>query len=113
MPWKNLGVRPQIRLRACTKEPTNPTPLARPGYLEDRDFDRRSLIGTPGVVAIEGHAVVFSITLRSTVELDQVFRLRRRAALPLTAVKAAPGIELVSRLQQVGNSGLRPHAAVR
>ena len=39
-------------------------------------------------------------------ELDQVFSLRRGAALPLTAVEVAPGIELVSRLQQVAHGRL-------
>ena len=39
--------------------------------------------------------------MRPTAKFDQVFSLRRGAALPFSAVEAAPRIELVSRLQQI------------
>ena len=39
--------------------------------------------------------------MRPTLKLDQVFFLGRGAAPPFASVEAPPGIELVSRLQQV------------
>ena len=39
--------------------------------------------------------------MRPTPKLDQVFFLGRGAAPPFASVEAPPGIELVSRLQQV------------
>ena len=44
--------------------------------------------------------------MRPTPKLDQVFFLGRGAAPPFASVEAPPGIELVSRLQQVAHGWL-------